>query len=99
MRGIAKSRAQVTIKQNGYVIYQTYMPPGPFEISDLNPTSSAGDLEVTIKESDNSETVYTVPYAAVPILQREGHLKYSTTVGQYRSNSYNQKSPYVFQGN
>ncbi|WP_409335312.1 fimbria/pilus outer membrane usher protein, partial [Escherichia coli] len=34
------------IKQNGYVIYQTYMPPGPFEISDLNPTSSAGDLEV-----------------------------------------------------
>lgn len=80
VRGIAKSRAQVTIKQNGYVIYQTYMPPGPFEISDLNPTSSAGDLEVTIKESDNSETVYTVPYAAVPILQREGHLKYSTTV-------------------
>jgi len=66
VRGIAKSRAQVTIKQNGYVIYQTYMPPGPFEISDLNPTSSAGDLEVTIKESDNSETVYTVPYAAVP---------------------------------
>ena len=50
---------------------KTYMPPGPFEISDLNPTSSAGDLEVTIKESDNSETVYTVPYAAVPILQRE----------------------------
>ncbi|MCF3402118.1 fimbria/pilus outer membrane usher protein, partial [Escherichia coli] len=98
VRGIAKSRAQVTIKQNGYVIYQTYMPPGPFEISDLNPTSSAGDLEVTIKESDNSETVYTVPYAAVPILQREGHLKYSTTVGQYRSNGYNKKSPYVFQG-
>ncbi|HGX4025234.1 TPA: fimbrial biogenesis usher protein [Escherichia coli] len=98
VRGIAKSRAQVTIKQNGYVIYQTYMPPGPFEISDLNPTSSAGDLEVTIKESDNSETVYTVPYAAVPILQREGHSKYSTTVGQYRSNSYNQKSPYIFQG-
>lgn len=55
VRGIAKSNAQVTIKQNGYVIYQTYTPPGPFEINDLNPTSSAGDLEVTIKESDNSK--------------------------------------------
>ncbi|EIH8187576.1 fimbrial biogenesis usher protein [Escherichia coli] len=98
VRGIAKSNAQVTIKQNGYVIYQTYTPPGPFEINDLNPTSSAGDLEVTIKESDNSETVYTIPYAAVPILQREGHIKYSATAGKYRSNSYNQNSPNVFQG-
>lgn len=98
MRGIAKSNAQVTIKQNGYVIYQTYTPPGPFEINDLNPTSSAGDLEVTIKESDNSETIYTIPYAAVPILQREGHIKYSATAGKYRSNSYNQNSPNVFQG-
>lgn len=98
VRGIAKSNAQVTIKQNGYVIYQTYTPPGPFEINDLNPTSSAGDLEVTIKESDNSETIYTIPYAAVPILQREGHIKYSATAGKYRSNSYNQNSPNVFQG-
>ncbi len=32
VRGIAKSNAQVTIKQNGYTVYQTYVPPGVFEI-------------------------------------------------------------------
>lgn len=98
VRGVARSNAQVTIKQNGYIIYQTYTPPGPFEINDLNPTSAAGDLEVTIKESDDSETVFTVPYAAVPILQREGHVKYSAAAGKYRSSSYDQNSPSVFQG-
>ncbi|XNM52685.1 fimbria/pilus outer membrane usher protein [Escherichia coli] len=41
VRGIAKWCSSNN-QQNGYVIYQTYMPPGPFEISDLNPTSSAG---------------------------------------------------------
>ncbi len=34
VRGIAKSNAQITIKQNGYAIYQTYVSPGAFEISD-----------------------------------------------------------------
>ena len=32
VRGIAKSNAQVTIKQNGYTVYQTYVPPGVFKI-------------------------------------------------------------------
>ncbi|HDS9358185.1 TPA: fimbrial biogenesis usher protein [Enterobacter chengduensis] len=87
VRGIAKSNAQVTIKQNGYVIYQTYVSPGAFEITDLFPTSSSGDLQVTVKESDGSENSYTVPYSAVPLLQREGRLKYAVTLGRYRSSN------------
>lgn len=87
VRGIAKSNAQVTIKQNGYVIYQTYVSPGAFEITDLFPTSSSGDLQVTVKESDGSENSYTVPYSAVPLLQREGRIKYSVTAGRYRSSN------------
>lgn len=35
VRGIANSDAKVTIKQNGYTIYQTNVSPGPFEIRDL----------------------------------------------------------------
>ncbi len=54
VRGIAKSNAQITIKQNGYTIYQTYVSPGAFEISDLYSTSSSGDLLVEIKEADGS---------------------------------------------
>jgi outer membrane usher protein len=52
VRGIAQSNAQVTIRQNGYVIYQSYVPAGPFAISDLYPTAGSGDLNVTIKEAE-----------------------------------------------
>lgn len=85
VRGIAQSNAQVTIRQNGYVIYQSYVPAGAFAISDLYPTAGSGDLNVTIKEADGTERTMVVPFASVPVLQREGHLKYSITSGQYRS--------------
>ncbi|ESS57948.1 outer membrane usher family protein [Enterobacter cloacae S611] len=35
IRGIARSSAQVTIKQNDYIIYQSYVAPGAFVIRDL----------------------------------------------------------------
>lgn len=41
VRGIARSNAQVTIRQNGYIIYQTEVAAGPFEITDLYPTGGA----------------------------------------------------------
>lgn len=85
VRGIARSNAQVTIKQNGYIIYQSYVPPGAFEIKDLYPTAGSGDLAVTIKEADGSEQYLVVPFASVPVLQREGRFKFSLTSGQYRS--------------
>ncbi len=68
--------AKLTIRQNGYVIYQSYVSPGAFAITDLNPTSSSGDLEVTVDEKDGSQQRYTVPYSTVPLLQREGRVKY-----------------------
>lgn len=85
VRGIARTNAQVTIRQNGYVIYQTYVSPGSFEISDMYATGGSGDLFVTIKEADGSEQHLVVPYASLPLLQREGRLKYSVTSGAYRS--------------
>lgn len=85
VRGIAHTNAQVTIRQNGYVIYQTYVSPGSFEINDMYPTGGSGDLYINIKESDGSEQNLVVPYASLPVLQREGRLKYSVTSGVYRS--------------
>lgn len=85
VRGIARTNAQVLVRQNGYVIYQSYVAPGAFEITDMYPTGGAGDLYVTIKEADGSEQHFTVPFASLPVLQREGRVKYSLTGGQYRS--------------
>ncbi|BBG60848.1 fimbria/pilus outer membrane usher protein [Providencia rustigianii] len=85
VRGIARSNAQITIRQNGYTIYQTEVAAGPFEITDLYPTGGSGDLHVTIKESNGSEQYQIVPFASLPVLQREGYMSYSATAGQYRS--------------
>lgn len=85
VRGIARTNAQVVVRQNGYQIYQSYVAPGAFEITDMYPTGGAGDLDVTIKEADGSEQHFILPYASLPVLQREGRLKYALTGGQYRS--------------
>lgn len=85
VRGIARSNAQITIKQNGYTIYQTEVAAGPFEINDLYPTGSSGDLYVTIKESNGSEQHQIIPFASLPVLQREGYVSYSITGGEYRA--------------
>lgn len=84
VRGIARSHAQVSIYQNGQIIYQTYVAPGAFAISDIYPTGGSGDLTVTINEADGSQQQLVVPFASVPVLQREGHVKYSLTGGEYR---------------
>jgi len=98
VRGIARTNAQVVVRQNGYVVYDSYVPPGPFEITDLYPTGSGGDLDVTIKEANGSEQHMTVPYAAVPMLQREGQMKYSLTGGQYRSYDHDVQKTAFIQG-
>lgn len=84
VRGIANSDAKVTIKQNGYTIYQTYVSSGPFEIRDLSQVTAGADLEVTVQEADGSEHSFIQASSSVPVLQREGALKYSIAAGRYR---------------
>ncbi|WP_338563906.1 fimbria/pilus outer membrane usher protein [Erwinia sp. E_sp_B01_3] len=84
VRGTARTNAQIIVRQNGYIIYQSYVAPGAFEIDDLYATGGSGDMYVTVKEADGSEQHLVVPYASLPVLVREGHLKYSLTSGHYR---------------
>lgn len=88
IRGLAQTNARVTVRQSGYVIYSTFVAPGPFVIDDLYPTSSSGDLEVTIAEADGRETKYTQAFSAVPTLLREGTWRYSATAGKYRNSQF-----------
>lgn len=84
--GTANSNAQVTIRQNGNIIYQSWVPAGPFRISDLGGGGTGGDLTVSIKEADGSVHGFTQAYSTLPVMQREGHLEYEVAAGRYRQN-------------
>jgi len=85
VRGIAKTNARVVIKQNGYQIYQAFVAPGAFEISDIYATGGNGDLYVTVEESDGTKQNFIVPFASLPLMLREGQTEYEVTGGKYRS--------------
>lgn len=98
VRGTATTNARVSIRQNGYTVYQTFVSPGAFEIDDLYPVYSSGDLEVTVTEADGAVRIFTVPYSSVPVLQREGRFKYTVTAGRYQSASDRYENPDFVQG-
>lgn len=87
VRGIARTTAQVTIRQNGYVVYKDSVSPGPFEISDLYATGGNGDLMVTVEESDGTQQEFIVPFSTLAIMRREGAFSYSVAAGDYRPSS------------
>lgn len=89
VRGIARYAAKVKIKQNGYEIYQTNVQPGSFDIRDFYPSSSSGDLEVTVEEEGGRSETFIVPYSSVPSLLREGQKSYSLSLGRLYSYSSN----------
>lgn len=84
LRGYARSNAQVKIRQNGVVIYQTFVSPGTFILKDVYPPAPDGDIEVIIKESDGTETERRIPYSSMPNLVHRYHWKYDATVGKYQ---------------
>jgi len=96
IHGIAKSNARVTVRQNGYVLYQTYVTPGAFVINDLYPMANSGDLEVSVKESSGEVRRFYQPYSSVNQMQREGYLKYTLIAGRYAA-SGNTRQPLMTQ--
>lgn len=82
IRGIADTRSKLTIKQNDNIIYQTYVSPGPYDISNLNSVGTSGDYEVELTSVDGEVKKYTVPYSSLPNLLRTGKYNYSITAGK-----------------
>ena len=82
IRGIARTNARITIRQNGQVIYESTVAPGAFNITDLYPTGAGGDLDVTVTEADGSIQNFKVPFASVNQLLRPGTHHYDFIAGQ-----------------
>lgn len=82
IRGIARTNARVTVRQNDRIIYETTVPPGAFSIEDLYPTGYGGNLDVTVTEADGSVQTFQVPYASVTQLLRPGAHRYDVVAGR-----------------
>nr|WP_259252671.1 fimbria/pilus outer membrane usher protein [Achromobacter sp. JUb104] len=96
VRGVAPGNAKVTIRQNGHVIYSTFVAAGPFLIDDLYSTPGAGDLQVEVEELGGRTTRFFQPFSELPAMMREGIWNYNFAAGQYRPN-YGEDKPILGQ--
>ncbi|MCO7511492.1 outer membrane usher protein [Serratia fonticola] len=79
--GVAKTNAKVTVRQQGAVLYQTQVAPGPFKIQDLNDAVN-GQLDVEVEEQDGSNQKFSVQTSDIPYLTRPGTLRYMVSAGR-----------------
>ncbi|HDC4393721.1 TPA: fimbrial biogenesis outer membrane usher protein [Enterobacter cloacae] len=84
--GVAASNARVTVRQNGNIVYETWVAPGPFRLSDVQQAGLSGDFDVTVTEADGSTRSFIVPYSSLPVMLRDGGYKYELTAGHYDGN-------------
>lgn len=95
--GTARTNATVVIRQNGFVIDQRRVTPGPFVIRDLHSASSSGDLDITVSETDGSTQHFTQPFNAIAALLPPGVFNYELSGGHYRSGSSGSLMPEIYQ--
>lgn len=95
VRGVANTNARVEVRQNGYTVYSTAVPPGPFALTDIYPSTLSGDLSVTVIEADGARHNFTVPYSSVPNMLREGIWEYQLTAGKYHDGSSDYQPKFI----
>ncbi|GAB7527685.1 fimbrial biogenesis outer membrane usher protein [Pseudomonas sp. 3A(2025)] len=86
IRGIAETNATVEVRQSGFLLYSGNVSPGPFEVTDIYPSGSNGDLLVTVIEADGRRRSFTQAYASLPIMLPAGAFRYSLSGGEVDSN-------------
>ena len=85
VRGVARTNARVRVQQNGAVFFEQTVPPGPYELNDLNPPSGVGNLTVTLTEADGSVENFLVPYSLSAGKLNPGSARYSLSAGNFRN--------------
>lgn len=90
--GVAKTNAKVTISQQGRVIYETQVAPGPFRIQDLNDTIN-GKLDVRVEEQDGSIQEYQMDTATIPYLTRPGRVQFKLVGGRPSNMDHRSEGP------
>lgn len=97
VRGFAETNAKVQVRQRGQVLYETTVPPGAFELSDIGAMGYGGDLQVTVTEADGRQRTQIVPFSSPPMLLHDGVSRFGVTVGKLKDDSLKEE-PGLAQG-
>lgn len=84
--GIANSTAKVSVRQNGNLVYETTVPPGPFRLTDIN-AGGSGELETTVTEADGSKHISTQYFSTVGDMKSPGAVDWEVSSGKYHGSS------------
>lgn len=97
IRGVAETNARVQVTQRGQLLYETTVPPGPFELNSVGAMGYGGDLQMTVIEADGQRRSSIIPFSAPPMLLHAGVSRYSVAAGELAESGM-QKKPYFIQG-
>lgn len=89
VKGVARTQATVEVRQNGYLIYQKEVSPGPFWISDAPANASGGTLDVSIIESDGERSSTSLSYSSPALHINTGNLNYDVSIGKLNPSNNN----------
>lgn len=95
IRGIANSYSEVELSQNGRVVYKTNVPPGPFELDNVNIPVYGGDIIVTIKEASGETHSFTQTYSTLAEMLRPGIYDYNLSVGETNYGDHYTNSKFI----
>lgn len=90
--GVAKTNAKVTVSQQGRVLYETQVAPGPFRIQDMNDAVN-GKLDIRVEEQDGSVQEYQMDTASIPYLTRPGRVQYKFSAGKPSNIDHHSEGP------
>ncbi|CCK01538.1 fimbrial biogenesis outer membrane usher protein [Cronobacter sakazakii] len=96
VRGVADTNARVKITQRGQTIYETVVPPGAFEITDIGAMGYGGDLEMTITEADGRQRIQNIPFSAPPMLLHKSISRFAISAGKLKDDAVHNE-PTIFQ--
>ncbi|EAX7734104.1 outer membrane usher protein PefC [Salmonella enterica] len=86
INGVATSTSRITVTQNGYTVYSKVVPPGPYNLDDVQPVGN-GDLTVEVEDASGRKTYMYYPVTTLPSLLRPGELQYDLAVGKKNNSS------------
>ncbi|WP_413196846.1 fimbria/pilus outer membrane usher protein [Pararobbsia alpina] len=81
VRGVASSRSTVRVTQQGHVVFDTVVPAGAFNITELRPVGNRGDLDVALITNGSETRHVRIPAAAMPRMIRENAVRFALSTG------------------